>query len=104
MKKLYKLLILCILTLSGGNALKAQTTVDSGKCGDNLTWTLNSNGNCEPAVFEDNYYLISNAGNLVWFSNHVNNDNFNANAKLTNDIEMNAVQWTPIGTGTAYNG
>ena len=104
MKKFYKLLILCILTLSGGNALKAQTTVDSGKCGDNLTWTLNSNGNCEPAVFEDNYYLISNAGNLVWFSNHVNNDNFNANAKLTNDIEMNAVQWTPIGTGTAYNG
>ena len=104
MKKLYKLLILCILILSGGNALKAQTTVDSGKCGDNLTWTLNSNGNCEPAVFEDNYYLISNAGNLVWFSNHVNNDNFNANAKLTNDIEMNAVQWTPIGTGTAYNG
>ncbi|MBR5146352.1 MAG: leucine-rich repeat protein [Bacteroidales bacterium] len=104
MKKLYKLLILCILILSGGNALKAQTTVDSGKCGDNLTWALNSNGNCEPAVFEDNYYLISNAGNLVWFSNHVNNDNFNANAKLTNDIEMNAVQWTPIGTGTAYNG
>ena len=64
----------------------------------------NTCGNCEPAVFEDNYYSISNAGNLVWFSKHVNNDNFSANAKLMNDIEMNAVQWTPIGTSDAYNG
>ncbi len=86
-------------------------------CGDNYYYSnanvehsfndngfCNTCGNCEPAVFEDNYYLISNAGNLVWFSKHVNNDNFSANAKLMNDIEMNAVQWTPIGTATAYNG
>lgn len=35
----------------------------------------------------DNYYQIANVGNLFWFSDHVNAQNYEANAKLVCDID-----------------
>ncbi len=85
------------------------------------------NGCYEPAVLNDNgtpdnawddYYEISNAGQLYWFADKVNNDNANfrsASAVLTDDIVVNegvmtaesegARVWTPIGNSNSkYSG
>ncbi len=69
----------------------------------------------------DNVYEISNAGELYWFRDNVNNGDVNANAVLTCDITDNSGvlasygtlasdtsgfrKWTPIGTQAyKYNG
>ncbi len=67
----------------------------------------------------DAVYEIGTAGELMWFSDYVNNGNTGANAVLTNNITVNknllsdkaeiigAIDhiWSPIGTaGNAYNG
>ncbi|MBO7494958.1 MAG: hypothetical protein J6T98_00275, partial [Salinivirgaceae bacterium] len=60
------------------------------------------------------YYIISNAADLYWFANEVNNGNTTINAVLTKDIEVNKTvlnaegnlngtptySWTPIGTSS----
>lgn len=73
-------------------------------------------GQYEPAVWneENNRYEISNAGQLFWFAALVNGDNTHADfdsqdtavsAVLMNDIDLNKVRWTPIGTSsTPYIG
>ena len=68
---------------------------------------------------KDAAYEIGNAGQLMWFSNHVNSGNTGANAVLLNDITLNKDllsdtaevigtiehQWKPIGNQNAmYNG
>ena len=59
----------------------------------------------EPATLNaDGYYEISNAGQLMWFAVLVNGGNFTASAVLMNDIDMDGLNWTPIGTETAYTG
>ena len=52
-------------------------------------------------------YLISNASQLRWFASQVNDNGKNSIcAQLTNDIDLNNVEWTPIGqyARSAYNG
>ena len=52
-------------------------------------------------------YLISNASQLRWFASQVNDNGKNSIcAQLTNDIDLNNVEWTPIGqyARNAYNG
>ncbi len=87
-------------------------------CGKVCQHTEYENGFCtgcdifEPATYneEDNVYEISNAGQLYWFADKVNNDNANfgsANVILTADIVVNegvmtaettgAREWIPIG-------
>ena len=56
------------------------------------------------ALNADGYYEISNAGQLMWFAEFVNAGNFTAGAVLTDNIDMNGLMWTPIGTTTAYTG
>lgn len=59
----------------------------------------------EPQVNSAGKYEITNAGNLMWFVNHVNNGNSSANAVLTSDINMNALAWTAMGQeNKAYTG
>ena len=59
------------------------------------------------------YYAITNAGNLYWFADKVDNDNANfgsANAVLTADIKISSKpsgtrHWNPIGSADAkYSG
>ncbi|MBO5064491.1 MAG: leucine-rich repeat protein [Clostridia bacterium] len=47
---------------------------------------------------EDNYYEISNAGQLFWFANYINTVDRTANAVLTADIDLEGRPWTPIGS------
>lgn len=63
----------------------------------------NNNGFCvdcggyEPAVLNGSYYEISNAGQLFWFADFINNEKpVIANAKLMNDIYLEDREWTPI--------
>ncbi len=52
-------------------------------------------------------YLISDASQLRWFAAQVNDSGKNSIcAQLTNDIDLNNVEWTPIGqyARNAYNG
>ena len=49
-------------------------------------------------------YLISNASQLRWFASQVNDNGKNSIcAQLTNDIDLNNVEWTPIGKSSSYS-
>ena len=48
----------------------------------------------------DGYYEIGNEKQLKWFAAFVNDNHFDSNAKLTTDIDLNGVTWTPIGNGS----
>ena len=104
-----------------GNATVGETTADeAGKTiamnsdqlasgevctnlGKHIGWGA-ANGFCslctyQPAELnEDNYYEISNAGQLFWFANYINTVDRTANAVLTADIDLENRPWTPIGS------
>jgi len=46
----------------------------------------------------DDYYVISTAEQLVWFGSKVNSGSGTINAKLTADIDLAGITWTPIGS------
>lgn len=51
----------------------------------------------------NDYYEITNQGQLRWFADQVNNQNKpNINARLMNDITMDSTEWTPIGTSNEH--
>lgn len=53
----------------------------------------------------DGVYSISNGSELAEFAVIVNNGELNACAKLTRDIDLNSIEWTPIGNSTnLYSG
>ena len=58
----------------------------------------------EPATENGGFYEISNAGQLFWFANYVNNGNPSAGGYLRNNITIpvkadgSKRAWTPIGT------
>ena len=62
----------------------------------------------QPATLEDGWYLLSNAGNVEWFSAQVNQggNNIFLWGKLTADIDFTGVTHTPIGVSdaTKFNG
>ena len=72
--------------------------------------SFDANGLCtacgayeEPQAIEG-VYQLANAGNLLWFSDYVNNGNYDANAVLLADIEMNGIKWLPMATTQGYVG
>ncbi len=62
-----------------------------------------TNGFCDRCIYdpatlnEDEYYEISNAGQLFWFANYINTEDRTVNAVLTADIDLENRLWTPIG-------
>ena len=52
--------------------------------------------------FADGYYLVGNANQLQWVAAVVNGGQNDINVKLTNDIDMSGVAWTPIGTSSYF--
>ncbi len=53
----------------------------------------------------DGVYEISTGAELAWFAAKVNDGTVaNANAVLTNDIDLGNQEWTPIGSATSYAG
>ena len=61
----------------------------------------------EPAVLnESGIYEIGNAGQLIWFAEQINSGAIakDVNAILTDNIDMNGIDWTPIcSTGLYYD-
>ena len=49
-------------------------------------------------IGEDGFYSISNAGQFAWFASKVNSGNADLNARLTAAIDLEGVEWAPIGT------
>ena len=51
-------------------------------------------------------YLISTGAQLAYLAQQVNGGvNYSGNCfKLTDDINLNNIEWTPIGTGNSFNG
>ena len=47
---------------------------------------------------EDGYYEIYDAANLFWFAKQVNEVDRTVSAKLMNDINLDGIPWTPIGS------
>lgn len=60
----------------------------------------------QPAIDSDNdgYYEISNAGNLIWFAERVNNGFANYNAKLVDNINLLGISFTPMAHSYPYSG
>ena len=62
----------------------------------------------EPPVLQEGWYLLSNAGNVEWFSALVNQGGNDVNlwGKMVADIDFTNVAHTPIGVGegTKFNG
>lgn len=46
----------------------------------------------------DGYYQIGSVSDLQWFATLVNAGHVTYNAKLTSDIDLAGISWTPIGT------
>ena len=81
----------------------------SGNCGaegSSVQWALDDSGEYENETWDD-VYLISNASQLYWFSNEVNNNSNGIGGRLTANITVPASvskggsipDWTPIGQG-----
>ena len=68
-------------------------------------------GNYQSAMLLDGVYEISNAGQLIWFAQKVNNGEMAIKGKLMKDIDMNKIVWPGInkfngifdGNGHAIN-
>ena len=62
----------------------------------------------QPAVLQDGWYLLANAGNVEWFSALVNQggNDVNLRGRLMDDIDFTGVTHTPIGVSeaTKFNG
>ena len=62
-----------------------------------------ANGFCDLCIYDaatlnaDNYYEISNAGQLFWFGNYINTVDRTANAVVTADIDLEGKALSPIG-------
>ena len=93
-----KLILSLILATFCGISAFAQTSVWDGTAS---SWTQGSGT-------EDDPYLIASAQNLAYIAEMVNggvNQYSNKWFKLTTDIDLNNLDWTPIGgvSGSSYN-
>ena len=78
------------LDLGGNEEISAETNAESGEGWDGTTVT-------EPTQ-ADGVYQIGTAEELAWFAAKVNDGTISAaNAVLTEDIDLNNKEWTPIG-------
>lgn len=75
----------------------------------NKTLTLDevfpADPNADMPELVDGFYQLEDANDLNWFAKRVNNGETAINAVLTNDIDMEGVEFAPIGIESAkYNG
>ena len=84
-----------VATVENGTvtAHAAGTATITATCG-------NAKAECTVSVAptqEEGVYLIGTADELRWFANAVNGGQYDLNAKLTADIDLESKPWTPIG-------
>ena len=81
-------------------ALTAGETVITAACGSaKAECTVTVTDAAQPEL-KDGVYQIANASNLVWFAKQVNGGNSAIKGVLTGDIDLNGLNWTPIGTSS----
>ena len=91
------------LTLAEGDEEEQTCVIEMVKAGangwDGITLT-------EPEL-KDGFYHITNGAEMAWFAAKVNGGDYKISARLVNDIDLCAYDWTPIGgskSNTAYQG
>ena len=95
MKKLYflSLITLAIMVAVHPQHTKAQTPIWDGSY---APWTHGSGTQADP-------YLIEHPWHLAWLAHQVNDSAYTYNGqyfRLTTDLDMNSIEWTPIGNST----
>ena len=78
-------------------AVKAGTATITAACGSVKTeCAVTVKAPVQPAQ-KDSVYQIGTAAELVWFAKQVNGGNSAISGVLTADIDLNGINWTPIG-------
>ena len=81
-------------------AAKAGTATVTATCGSvKAECTVTVNAVTEPTA-TDGVYQIGTVAELVWFAKQVNGSNRAIKGVLTGDIDLNGLNWTPIGTSS----
>ena len=81
-------------------AAKAGTATVTATCGSvKAECTVTVNAVTEPTV-TDGVYQIGTVSELVWFAKQVNGSNRAIKGVLTGDIDLNGLNWTPVGTSS----
>ena len=81
-------------------AAKAGTATVTATCGSvKAECTVTVNAVTEPTV-TGGVYQIGTVSELVWFAKQVNGGNRAIKGVLTGDIDLNGLNWTPIGTSS----
>ena len=81
-------------------AAKAGTATVTAACGSvKAECTVTVNAVTEPTA-TDGVYQIGTVSELVWFAKQVNGGNSAIKGVLTGDIDLNGLNWTPIGTSS----
>ena len=81
-------------------AAKAGTATVTATCGSvKAECTVTVNAVTKPTV-TDGVYQIGTVAELVWFAKQVNGGNSAIKGVLTGDIDLNGLNWTPIGTSS----
>ena len=89
-----------IATVENGivTALKVGTATITATCGEaKAECAVTVTASAEPAKDENGVYQIGTADELRWFADKVNSGEYDLNAKLTADIDLENKPWTPIG-------
>ena len=95
-----------VATVADGKitALKAGTTTITAACGDvKAECKVTVKAPTEPALV-DGIYQIGLNSELVWFAKQVNSGKTGISCKLVNDIDLENINWTPIGNTKAFAG
>ncbi len=89
-----------VATVENGivTALKVGTATITATCGEaKAECAVTVTASAEPAKDENGVYQIGTADELRWFADKVNSGEYDLNAKLTADIDLENKPWTPIG-------
>ena len=90
-------------TITAGKAGTATITATCGSAKAECVVTVKTPA--EPKKDENGVYQIGTVSELVWFAKKVNGGNTAISAALTGDIDLDGINWTPIGnSSTSFGG
>jgi len=107
--KLKKISVIFLTLIITALMMCSVSAEDGTSCSANCNGTY-KNGFCstgnmshvEPATQNQHgVYQIENGGQLFWFASQVNSGKSSLNAELTCDIDLEGINWTPIGKSTS---
>ena len=93
-----------VATVNNGTVtgLKAGTATITAACGSaRAECAITVKTPAEPSQ-KDGVYQLGTTDELAWFIKQVNGGNTTLSAVLTTDVDLNNVNWTPIGSSSAH--